>query len=41
MMRDLLPSIARVVMLGNTPNRYIDLAMERAGGQRPGWISTP
>jgi hypothetical protein len=31
MMRDLLPSIARVVMLGNTPNRYIDLAMERTG----------
>ena len=31
MLRDLLPSIARVVMLGNTPNRYIDLAMERTG----------
>ena len=27
-MRDLLPGIARVVMLGNTPNTYIDLAMD-------------
>jgi putative ABC transport system substrate-binding protein len=27
-MRDLLPGISRVVMLGNTPNRYIDLAMD-------------
>ena len=27
-MRDLLPGIVRVVMLGNTPNRYIDLAMD-------------
>jgi putative ABC transport system substrate-binding protein len=28
-MRDLLPGITRIVMLGNTPNRYIDLAMEK------------
>ena len=27
-MRELLPSIARVAMLGNTPNPYIDLAMD-------------
>jgi putative ABC transport system substrate-binding protein len=27
-MRELLPGIARVAMLGNTPNRYIDLAMD-------------
>jgi len=27
-MRDLLPGIAQIVMLGNTPNTYIDLAME-------------
>jgi putative ABC transport system substrate-binding protein len=27
-MRDLLPGIAQVVMLGNTPNTYIDLAMD-------------
>ena len=27
-MRDLRPGISRVVMLGNTPNRYIDLAMD-------------
>lgn len=27
-MRDLLPGIAQVVMLGNTPNAYIDLAMD-------------
>jgi putative tryptophan/tyrosine transport system substrate-binding protein len=31
MMRDLLPGVARIVMLGNTPNRYIDLAMEKVG----------
>jgi ABC-type uncharacterized transport system substrate-binding protein len=28
-MQDLLPGITRIVMLGNTPNRYIDLAMEK------------
>ena len=27
-MRELLPGIARVAMLGNTPNTYIDLAMD-------------
>ena len=27
-MRDLLPGIAQIVMLGNTPNIYIDLAMD-------------
>jgi putative ABC transport system substrate-binding protein len=27
-MRDLLPGIERVVTLGNTPNRYIDLAID-------------
>jgi putative ABC transport system substrate-binding protein len=31
MMRDLLPGIAGIVMLGNTPNHYIDLAMEKVG----------
>jgi putative tryptophan/tyrosine transport system substrate-binding protein len=28
LVRELLPGITRVVMLGNTPNRYIDLAMD-------------
>ena len=28
LMRELLPGITRVVMLGNTPNAYIDLAMD-------------
>jgi putative ABC transport system substrate-binding protein len=28
-MRDLLPRITQVAMLGNTPNRYIDLAMDK------------
>jgi putative ABC transport system substrate-binding protein len=28
LMRELIPGLARVVMLGNTPNTYIDLAMD-------------